>query len=295
MTKKPKISVAIATFNNQESIQDCLKSVAGWVEEIVIIDGGSTDKTVALAQKYTQKIIVTDNPPIFHVNKQKAVDECTGDWILQLDSDEIVSSGLAKEIQMVVAMPSKELRTRKIEGAKMSLFLRHQKILEERDGPIGRSNGEIVAFLIPRKNYFLGRYLLHGGVYPDGVIRLFKKGKAKFPCKSVHEQIAVDGEVAWLENDLIHMADPDFSRYLLRSNRYTSLTAQEYLTKDLSTDIFTTIVYIIFMPLRRFLQLYFRHKGFLDGFPGFVFALYSGLHIAISYVKYWEMKHESRY
>ena len=129
----------------------------------------------------------------------------------------------------------------------------------------------------------------HGGVYPDGVIRLVKKGKAQFPCKSVHEQIKIQGRFGWLSEDLIHMGDPTFQRYLERSNRYTSLTAQEMLEKKISINFFQFVKYVFFKPLTTWLALFFRHKGFLDGFPGFVFALFSGLHFSTSYLKYMEL------
>ena len=131
-------------------------------------------------------------------------------------------------------------------------------------------------------------------MYPDPVIRFFKKGKAYLPCKSVHEQMKVEGKIGWLQNDLIHLADPSFSRYLIRSNRYTSLTAQEYIEQNLPINFFTTTMHIIVKPIFRFFSLFIRHKGFLDGFPGFVFAMYSGLHYATAYIKYWEMKKTGR-
>lgn len=134
-----------------------------------------------------------------------------------------------------------------------------------------------------------------GGMYPDPVIRFFKKGKARLPCKSVHEQMEVKGKVNWLKNDLIHLADPSFTRYLIRSNRYTSLTAQEYAEKNLPINFFTTMIHVIVKPILRFFTLFIRHKGFMDGFPGFVFAMYSGLHIATSYIKYWEKKNAKRF
>src|SRR5581483_1412425 len=93
------------------------------------------------------------------------------------------------------------------------LFQRHQAILEARDGKIGDEEGEYNAFFFPRLNYFLGKYLRHGGVYPDGVIRLFRKGKAYLPCKDVHEQMVVKGKVGWLQNDLYHYDSPTFARY----------------------------------------------------------------------------------
>src|SRR3970282_2930368 len=102
-------------------------------------------------------------------------------------------------------MSNNELVTRKLETEKHNnLFIRHQKLIEQRDGSIGKQTGKVVAFFIPRRNYFLGKPLIHAGVYPDGQIRLVKKGKARLPGKSVHELMEVDGEVGWLFHDLEH-------------------------------------------------------------------------------------------
>jgi len=283
-----KISVVLAVFNEEDNLADCLESVKSLADEIVVVDGGSVDKTVEIAKKFKAKIIETDNPLIFHINKQKAIDAATGDWIMQLDADERVTSELKKEILKVVSLKSDEIEARQIDSAKKRLFERHQKVVEKRDGKKGNYKGEVAAFFVPRKNYFLGRYLMHGGVYPDGVIRLFKKGKAYFPCKSVHEQIEIKGRVAWLENDLVHMADPTFSRYLARSNRYTTLTAEEYKKDEVGTGIISKFKYMKLFPILRFLELFIRHKGFMDGFAGLVFSYYSALHIKTSYIKYWE-------
>ena len=146
------------------------------------------------------------------------------------------------------------------------------------------------AYWLPRKNFFLTRYLKNTGQYPDPVIRLFQRGRAVLPAKDVHEQMKVDGIVGWLKTDLDHYATPDFSRYLLRENRYSSLQARFYNERGLKVNFGNTIKFLFFKPAGTFLSLYFRHRGFLDGFPGFVFSLYSGLHHAFSYMKLWEIK-----
>lgn len=251
----PKLSIALAVYNEELTLGECLESIEAIADEIVIVDGASTDKTVEVATKYGARIIHEQNRQNFHINKQIAIDACTGDWILQLDADERVSTMLANEIKQV----------------------------------IGSVNAKD-AYYFKRRNYFLGRYMNKGGMYPDPVIRLFKKGKAKLPQASVHELMAVDGTLAWLRNDLLHIADPTFARYLVRSNRYTTLAANDYATLKLSTNTGTIIKYMLVKPFIRFVEIYIRHKGFQDGFPGFVFAYYSALHIASSYVKYWEKK-----
>ena len=255
------LSVALAVYNEEASLAECLESIKDLAHEIIIVDGNSSDKTVEIAESYGAKVIHESNRQNFHVNKQIAIDACTGEWVLQLDADERVSSMLANEIKQVI---SKDLSA----GA-----------LTQAD-----------AYYLKRRNYFLGRFMNKGGMYPDPVIRLFKKGKAKLPQASVHELMAVDGTLAWLHNDLIHIADPTFTRYLLRSNRYTTLTSLDYAKDNIGTSTATILNYMLLKPFVRFVTIYFRHKGFQDGFPGFVFALYSGLHIASSYVKYWEKR-----
>lgn len=252
-----KLSVALAVYNEESNLAACLESVKDIANEIVIVDGKSSDKTVDIANQYGAKIIIEDNRSNFHINKQHAIDNCSGDWILQLDADERVSSALAKEIMDVITKDS-------------SLYN---------------------AYYLKRRNYFLGRWMNKGGMYPDAVIRLFKRGKAHLPQASVHELMSVDGNIGWLSEDLLHIADPSFSRYLLRSDRYTTLQAEEWLRDGkIGKDTWSILLYMIFKPLYRFLEIYLRHKGFQDGFPGFVFAWYSGLHIASSYVKYFEKK-----
>jgi len=285
-----KISVALATYNEEENIGRCLEAVKDLADEIIIIDGSSTDKTVPIAKKYDAKITTTNNPPIFHINKQKAIDACQNKWILQLDADEEVTKELALEIKKILNLSAKKLEERRADPQKEKLFLRHQRLVEERDGKIGQEKGEITAFWISRKNFFMGRCLIHGGVYPDGVIRLVEKGKAKFPCKSVHEQIEIKGRAAWLENSLIHYDSPTFARYFDRAGRYTSLTAEELWKKGVSINLSSHLHYFLLKPFQIFLSLYFRHKGFLDGFPGFIWALFSGFHYPLAYIKLWELR-----
>ena len=282
-----KLSVAIATFNEEKNIGRCLDAVKNLADEIIVVDGSSTDNTREIAKKHGAKVIETTNKPIFHINKQMAIDECQGEWILQLDADEVVSPELAEEISQVIEMSDEEIKNRRIDLQKERLFKRHQRLIEERDGRFGEETDQIVAFFVPRKNYFLTGFLMHTGVYPDGVIRLFKKGKARLPCKSVHEQYEVDGQVGWLENDLVQYADTSFKKYLHRSNRYTSLTAQELIDSEIKPSIWQFLK-AYFKAEKTFWSLFICHKGFLDGFPGFVFSAYSGLHHLTAYIKFWE-------
>lgn len=280
-----KLSVVLATFNEEDNIGPCLESVKDIAQEMVIVDGTSTDRTVEIAKSYGAKVLVTENHQIFHINKQKAIDMATGDWILQLDADEIVTQELGKEILYIMNLSEKELEAyqEKLPGKK--LFLRHQKLIEERDGKIGK-DGSYAAFFIPRLNYFLGRYLRYGGVYPDGVIRLLKKGKAYLPAKDVHEQMVVLGKVGWLQNALHHKDSPTFKRYIERNTRYVELLATQL--KD--EKKVTAFRYLFFLPTHWFMLTYIRHKGFLDGWQGFVFSFFSSIRFPRAYIIYKSKK-----
>lgn len=249
--KKTTLSVVLATYNEEKYLADCLESVKQIADEIVIVDGTSSDKTVEIAKKYGAKVLVKDNPPMFHINKQKAIDMATKDWILQLDADERVTPELAKEIE--------------------------EKI---------QSNADMNGYWIPRKNWYLGRYLMKGGVYPDYTLRLYKNGKGRLPMKDVHEQAVVEGNVGYLQNPLDHLADPYFRRYLMRFNRYTTLMAKEYTEKHMPKDILTLLKHIVLLPFWWFFLIYIRHKGFLDSWQGFVWAFFSALRFPVAYIKY---------
>lgn len=285
-----KLTVALATFNEEKNLRACLASVQQIADEIVIVDGTSTDKTVAIAKEFGAKIKIVENQQIFHINKQKALEMATSEWILQLDADEVVSPELAKEIAYVIEMTEEEHEAYQDLLPKKRLFLRHQQLLEERDGNIGTKTGAYVAFFVPRLNYFLGKYLRFGGVYPDGVIRLVKKGYAKFPCKDVHEQIVVKGRVGWLKSDLIHLADPTFKRYIDRNNRYIDLIARQLKESGTGRGPGTFVKHVLFLPSWWFALTFFRHKGFLDSWQGFVFSFFSSLRFPRAYLKYLKNK-----
>lgn len=281
-----KLSVVLAVYNEENNLEECLNSVKKIASEIVIVDGGSKDHTLDIAKKFNAKILKTTNPPIFHINKQIALDLATNEWILQLDADERVSPPLSKEIELVLRLNNEEIDQYQKNLKKIKLFLEHEKLLKARDGNIGKETKEYCAFFIPRLNYFLGRFLKYGGVYPDGVIRLVKKGKAYFPCKSVHEQIIVDGKVGWLENDLLHIADPTFKRYLERNSRYINLIKDELIRKQVKKNLFEGINYFLIKPSIWFFMTLIRHKGILDGIPGIIFSLFSSLRFPRAYFRY---------
>ena len=249
------LSIVLATHNEAANIADCINSIKDIADEIIVVDGESTDGTPQIASKLGATVYPAQHVALFHINKQIALKKATSDWILQLDADE---------------RPDPEL--------KQSI----KQVLDSKGVPF-------YGYYLKRKNFFLGRWLKKGGQYPDPVIRLVRNGHAHFPQKSVHEQIVVDGSFATLDGHLLHYTAPTFSRYLKNSNRYTSLTATELKNQKIKFTWFNWINYLIWKPLIMFVNLYIRHKGFIDGFPGFVFALFSGLHWSIAFMKYWEI------
>lgn len=248
------ISLAMAIHNEEENLTQSLDSVVPFVDEIVIVDGASTDRSVEIAKEYKAKIIHRDNPAMFHINKQIALDHCTKEWILQLDADEVVSEELKEEINNLEESP------------------------------------EMNGYWMKRKNYFLGKFLRKGGQYPDYTLRLYRNGKGKLPCKSVHEQAQVSGKTAYLTHPLLHFPYPDFSHYMEHFNLYTSILAEEMNKEGIGIGPRSVIEYCIIKPKIWFLKTYFRHKGFMDGFPGFAYSLFSALRYPTAFVKYWEKR-----
>lgn len=253
--KNVKLSVAIAVFNEEKNLEECLSSVAAFADEIIVVDGGSSDATVSIAKKFTTNIIETSNPVMFHINKQKALDACSGDWILQIDADERVTSSLKNQILTV----------------------------------INSGKSDINGYFIPRRNYFWGHFMRKGGQYPDYVMRLVRRGKAHFPSKSVHEQIEVIGEPGYLTEPMDHISYRTREDYWRKSDAYTTLTAIKMKKNGIPKNARTWFTYNIVKPKLTFLSLFIRHKGFMDGWYGLVFAYFSALHFPIAYRKFLKL------
>jgi glycosyltransferase involved in cell wall biosynthesis len=256
MTKgKQELSVVLATFNEEKNLSALFDSIKDLADEVVIVDGSSTDRTAEIAKKHGARVVVAENLKNFHINKQKAIDLATKEWILQLDADERVSEELAKEIKSKLASNS-----------------------SENDG-----------YWIARKNWFLGRFLMKGGQYPDYTLRLYRKGKGYLPQIHVHEQAEVIGSVGYLKHALLHYPYGDFSSYLVKWNRYNDLLASQIVENTKGKNFLVKVVfvfgYLIIKPTHWFLTTYIRHKGFVDGWPGFVFSFFSAIRFPVSYVK----------
>jgi len=252
--KKVTLSVAIATYNEVIKLEACLASVVSWVDEIVLADGGSSDGTVEIAKRYGALIHKRDNPPMFHINKQYAIDACKGDWILQLDADEVISPKLRDEILSVI-----------------------------------KKKNTNAGYQMPRKNFFIGTWLSKGGQYPDYLVRLFQRGKGSLPCKSVHEQIKIDGEIGTLTEPLLHYTNNTLEEYWAKADTYTTITALELRKMYKAPTLNLFLSYCLIKPIVTFFSIYLRHKGFVDGWQGFQFALFSSLHFPMAYKKFMSL------
>ncbi len=254
------LSVVLATYNEEKNLAKCLRAIKDLADEIIIVDGNSSDQTKVIAQSLAAKVIVTTNKANFHINKQMAMDQATQPLVLQLDADEVVDAQLKKFIQKIEASLAKKEQL------------------------------EPVAWRIKRKNYFCGRFLSKGGQYPDPVIRLYLNGKAKLPAKDVHEQMQVAGEVADAEGHLLHNSNPTFQDYWRKFQTYTTFKARQLKTAKLAVNPFTFVNYLLIKPVVTFLSIYVRHLGLVDGWQGFVFAFFSGLHHSVAYLKFLRNK-----
>lgn len=251
------LSVVLATHNEEHNLARCLDAIQSIADEIIVVDGESSDKTVNIAKKYKAKVIETTNKSNFHINKQMAMDAAKGDLVLQLDADEVVDQEL------------------------------HDFISKIKNSP-----GDVSAWWLKRRNFFLSKFLTKGGQYPDPVIRLYVNGKARLPQKNVHEQMQVNGRLDTAPGHLLHYPYPDFATYMKKFGTYTSFEA-ERIAKDISLSWSAALQYFVWKPLQTFFLLFLRHKGFVDGIPGLIFAVMSSLHHPFVYLQIWERKQKS--
>jgi glycosyltransferase involved in cell wall biosynthesis len=263
-----KLSVAIITFNEETNIARTLKSVIEVADEIVIVDSGSTDLTMEIAQEFGPKVkVFAEGWKGFAAQKNSAIEKCNGEWILSLDADEEVSDGLRNEIAQLIQ--------------------EHQLVVP--DGTPG--TGEpCTVFSVARRNMFMGRWLRRGGLWPDRKIRLFQRGTALFEERPVHETIQTSGPVGELSFPLHHHAYPTLSGYLEHMNRYSSLGAETaYARGATSGNIFQFLGNVVARPKFTFLYNYLIRGGFLDGREGLLHHLYHAVYVSWKYAKAWEM------
>ncbi len=227
---KLTLSVIVITMNEEGNIRDCLESVK-WADEVIVVDSGSSDKTLAICQEFTDKIYVNSQWQGFGFQKNLALSKATCDWVFSIDADERVTPELELEIK-----------------AKM---IQDPSVYE-----------------VPRRAFFLGKELKHGGWWPDYVVRLFRRGEGQFKERLVHEVIEYNGTAEKLDNALIHYSYVDFDQVLSKMNSYAVAGASE-ARKNKKYGSFGKA---LFRGGWAFFNAYILRLGFLDGSMGFIAA-----------------------
>ena len=244
------LSASIIAHNEEKSIGACLESLA-WVNEVILVDCESTDKTAEIAARYPVKIFSRPNTRNLNLNKQFGIDQCSGEWVLYIDPDETVTGELREEIKTLLAC-----------GAFAD------------------------AYSIPRKNHYFGRWLRHGGKYPDPQLRLFRKGKASFPCRNVHERLTVLGKEASLKSPFNHFPYRDYDDVIKKLDFYATLKAERFMEAN------RLAVSGPLRALRKFTVNYFLKLGLLDGAEGFAAAVIDMFNEVLASLKYRQMSEE---
>jgi glycosyltransferase involved in cell wall biosynthesis len=244
---RARLSVVVVTHDEEARLRACLESVT-WADEIVVVDAESTDKTTQIAREFTDRVFVRPWPG-FSAQKNFGLAQAVGDWLLSLDADEEVSPELRDEIRALLA------------GA------------PEHDG-----------YRVPRRNVVWGRWIRHGGLYPDWQVRLFRRGRGRFGERAVHESVAIEGTLGQLRGHLVHQSYRDVSDFVARADRYATLAARDATRagdRVRSVDL-------VFRPLGRFLSMYVLRGGFLDGRRGLLLAGLYAYYVFIRSAKIWE-------
>ncbi|MDC4204090.1 MAG: glycosyltransferase family 2 protein [Candidatus Manganitrophus sp.] len=245
---REKVSVTVITRDEEGEIDACLQSLA-WADEIVVVDSGSTDRTVEIARKYTEKVF-------HHVwsgyadQKNWAIDQASHPWILSVDADERVPKALQEEIKQVLGSPS-----------------------------------PYAGYLIPRKNFFLGRWIRHGGWSPDHVLRLFKRESGRFGERKVHESIRLTGPVGTLESPLEHYTYRSMEDYFDRMDRYSTLAAEEMFEQGKRANG----IDLFLRPWATFIKMVFLRQGFRDGIDGLLLGRLYSVYTFSKYAKLYKM------
>ncbi|MCL2144429.1 MAG: glycosyltransferase family 2 protein [Endomicrobia bacterium] len=246
-----KVSAYIITKNVEKHIKACVESVK-WADEIIVVDSFSADATVDIAKEMGCKVILNKFEG-FGAQRNFALEQCSYEWVICLDSDERISPELKEEI-----------------------------VLQLKNSP----DGDI--FLAPRRSRFINKWILHSGWYPDYRHPvLFNKTKAKYKNQLVHEDIEYKGNnKKYFKGDILHYPYDSIKHFVEKSDYYTDLRAKEMFEKGKKFRF----INLVFNPCAMFLKMYIFKRGFLDGLTGFILALlYSCFYTLMKYIKLWEL------
>jgi glycosyltransferase involved in cell wall biosynthesis len=250
-----KISAVLIVRNEEKNIVRCLESIK-WVDEIILVDQSSTDKTVELAKKYTDKIFITRNKLICNPDREFGITKANNKWILLIEADEVVDENLKQEIVDVIAENKHDV------------------------------------FFIPVKTFFIGKWIKTCGWWPSYIPRLFKKGTVRFQS-SIHTNCEIlSKKICYLKNPILHYSYNSIDDWIDKFKRYTTATAYEYLNKGMKINFGNTIKELLLRPIYFFILKFFVLKGYKDGWRGLFISLSSALTIIFSYFKLIELYDE---
>jgi glycosyltransferase involved in cell wall biosynthesis len=249
MMSSMEISAVLITFNEERRLEGALKSLAGIASEIVVVDCRSSDETAKIAHRYTDRVFERAWTN-FADQKNFGNDQASHPWILSLDADERVSPELRQELE--------ELK---------------------------KTEPDVDAFCIPRKVYYLGRWIRHSGWYPDRKLRLFRKGAARWEGEYVHEKLAFEGRTEKLKGCIHHFTYRDIHEHLVRINNFSDLGAQKLYARKKKARWY----HLLLLPFFRFVRAYVWKLGFLDGFSGLVISVLTGYAVFARYAKLREI------
>jgi glycosyltransferase involved in cell wall biosynthesis len=288
-----KLSIVIITHNEEENIGRTLVSVQPLVRdgagEIIVLDSGSQDRTVEIAKSHKAKVFVEEWKG-YAAQKNSAIEKAAGEWILSLDADEALDSDLQQALS----------------GLWDALTLYEKLRADEKSNPIilqdaraeiekyveGSIAGDLVGFWLRRKNFFLGRWIKHGGYWPDPKLRFFKKGSGLFEDRAVHEDLKVQGATAQIKTGaLLHYAYPTLSGYIEHMNRYSSLGAAMAVAKGKRGF---SPFNIFWRAIFAFHYNYFFRLGFLDGREGLLLHHFHATYVSLKYAKVWELTRKQK-
>lgn len=245
----PTISACITVLNNETRIKTCLESLK-WVDEIIVVDRGSTDKTVKIAKTFTKRVYIEENnPDAIDVQKNDAFEKAKSEWILSIDADEELETDLASEIRAAI-------ETNDIDG-----------------------------YYIPRKNIIFNKWLQHTGWYPDYQLRLFKKGKGKYTSKKLHQDLFLEGKSSHLKHHILHHNYDTVSQFLYKQLFVYAKSEADYLYEN---GYSFSLGDSISKPFSEFLSRFFARKGYLDGTHGLILSLLMAFYQLVVVVLLWE-------
>jgi len=258
-----KITATVITLNEEANIQRALDSLA-WADEIIVVDSGSTDRTVEIARRFTDKVIIK-NWPGYSAQKNFAAEQARNDWIFSLDADEELS------LRLISAITSLKEPADVGQAASLS-------------SPSADPN--VAGYEMPRLCRYMGRWIKHSGWYPDYKLRLYNRKAGCWKGDFVHESVRINGNVRRLEGNLLHYTVRSASEHHQRMDRYTTLAAEEMHKSGKRASSVSLLV----SPVASFFRSYIIRLGFLDGIPGVAIAYFAAHYAFLKQVKLWEME-----